>query len=267
MNHIHCGRSIDLPFWGCCTLYVLVVACAVNRAVSSSHAQVVAAAPENGGRVTDIWRGMFTDQQAERGRAVFEAHCAACHDGNKSGEAPALAGDTFFRNWEGHTAGRLYTKILEMMPPTDVQSVNASQKLDVLTFILRENGFPAGAADLTADADALGRIRIVPEGGPARLRSGAMVHVVGCLTKTSPNAWLLTNSTEPEATTLERSGGALDTSWTRTLGTESVRLLSVFPSPEPLIGHRVEAKGLFVRTGTDIAVNVVSLRSLAASCP
>jgi mono/diheme cytochrome c family protein len=267
MNHLHRSRFNDAPSWRCGMMYLLV-ASVVGSTVSSSHAHGVPVTSQDSVQARDIWRGLFTDEQAERGRAVFESQCATCHDANQSGEAPALIGGAFLRGWEGRSVGRLYTKIVETMPPNDVQSVGAHQKLDVLAFILQENGFPPGTSELTVDTDALARIRIVPQGGGARLRSGAMVQVVGCLARTSPNAWVLTNSTKPELTTLEQAGTAEpDAGPTRTLGAETVRLLSVFPSPETLVGHRVEAKGLLVRADADVAVNVVALRSVAATCP
>jgi hypothetical protein len=243
---------------------VLAALCIAAGAVSSSHAQGV---PDRAATISDIWQGVFTEAQADSGAAVFEAHCAVCHDTGQLGEAPALTTDTFLRSWEGHTAGRLYSKILETMPPADVESVTAERKLDVLVFILRENGFPTGARELTTDRDALERIRIVPKGGPAPLRSGAMVQVVGCLASAPNRGWLLANGTEPEATVLDRAGdGASDASRTRPLGTHTIRLLAVFPRPDALIGHRVEAKGLLVRSGNDIVVNVVTLRSAAPVC-
>lgn len=250
------------------TLHLLAPPLFVAVALSSSHAQGASVTSQERVIPTDIWRGIFTEQQAERGSAVFQAHCATCHDANTLGEAPALAADAFLRRWEGSTVGRLYTKILETMPPNNVQSVCPIQKLDVLTFILRENGFPSGGNELTGDAEALARIQIVPEGGPAPLRTGAMVQVVGCLTKAPLNAWLLTRSTEPAGTTLDLSPpGDVETSRTRTLGAETIRLVSVFPSPEAITGHRVEAKGLLIRTDTDVAINVVALRSIAPTCP
>jgi S-disulfanyl-L-cysteine oxidoreductase SoxD len=268
MNHNHRRRINNLSFWCCCGLYLLALPLIAMAARSSSHAETGTASGQNPPQVTDIWQGIFTEQQAERGQGVFEAHCAVCHDASELGEAPALAADTFLRSWEGHTVGRLYTKILEMMPPTDVQSVSAPQKLDVLTFILRENGFPTGRDELTADAARFAKIKIVPQGGPAPLRTGAMVQVVGCLAKAEGNTWLLRSSTEPEATTLDRAAaGAADANASRTLGTQTVRLLAVFPAPEAMLHHRVEAKGLLVRTDADIAVNVVALRSVSPRCP
>jgi len=214
-----------------------------------------------------IWKGIFTAAQLERGKGVFRADCATCHDASELGEAPSLAGDSFLRNWEGHTVGRLYTKILEQMPANNVNSVSPSQKLDVLAYILHENGFPSGVDELTGDVETLARIRIVPEGGAAPPRTGATVQVVGCLTGVA-NDWSLTRSSEPVVTTLAPSTAEeLQAAETTTLGTQTVRLLRVFPSPEPHKGHRIEVKGFLVREANAVAINVVSLKSLSPGCP
>jgi hypothetical protein len=49
-------------------------------------------------------------------------------------------------------------------------------------------------------------------------------------------------------------------------GTQTVRLLNVFPDPSAHKGHRMEASGLLVRDAAGSAVNVLSLEMLAASC-
>jgi mono/diheme cytochrome c family protein len=243
------------------------IAFAVGALVSfgALHAAAIAQKAET---APAIWKGIFTPAQLERGKAVYRADCATCHDATELGEAPSLSGDIFMRNWEGHTVGRLYTKILEQMPANNVRSVSPSQKLDVLAYILHENGFPSGADDLTADAQTLARIQIVPQGGPRPPRTGATVQAVGCLTSAAAKNWDLTSSTEPVVTTLAPPAAEeLQTAQTKRLGTQTIRLLHVFPSPEPHKGHRVEVKGFLVREGTNLAINVVSLTALAPECP
>jgi len=243
------------------------IACAVGVLLSFGALQAAAIAQKTE-TTPAIWKGIFAAAQVERGKAVFRADCATCHDASELGEAPSLAGDTFMRNWEGHTVGRLYTKILEQMPPNNVRSVTPSQKLDVLAYILHENGFPSGADELTADGETLARIHIVPEGGAGPPRTGATVRLVGCLTSAAAKNWELTRSTEPVVTTLAPSTAEeLQAAQTTSLGTQTVRLLHVFPSPEPHKGHRIEVKGFLVREATSLAINVVSLTSLAAVCP
>ena len=214
-----------------------------------------------------IWKGVFTDAQTERGKAVFQAHCSSCHDPREQGEAPLLSGDVFMSNWEGHSVARLYTKIVDEMPANNAGSVSATQKRDAVAFILHENGFPSGATELPAEAGALEAIQIVPESGTVQPRTGAMVVVTGCLARGAPGAWMLTSGTDPVVTRLT-TGATEKASTPASLGTRTVQLLHVFPSPDPQRGHRIEAKGFLTRQAPDdLAINVVSLRSLSSACP
>jgi mono/diheme cytochrome c family protein len=214
-----------------------------------------------------IWRGVFTEDQAERGRVGFEANCAHCHDG-KLAEAPTLTADPFLRNWEGHNLERLFSKIRDEMPPGPTESVTPSQKLDILAYLLQENGFPAGTRQLEADTDTLARLWLVPEGGPAPLQTGATVQLVGCLVLGRQAEWMLTHSSEPVATTLTpQTPEQLEAADAQALGGATIRLLSVFPSPIAQEGHHVEAKGFLVRKGPDVALNVALLRTIAVTCP
>jgi hypothetical protein len=214
-----------------------------------------------------IWQGVFTHVQAVRGQEVFEAECASCHGGGLA-EAPLLTADPFLRNWEGHHLGRLYTKILDEMPPGSAHTVTPARKLDVLAYILRENGFPPGAEELPADVRELAHIQIVPRGGPAPLRTGATVQVVGCLIQEGATGWVLTNGSEPAATSLApQTDAELDQANAQPLGNAVIRLLSVFPNPSDKRGHRVEAKGFLIRKGSDVALNIALLRSIAPTCP
>jgi hypothetical protein len=78
---------------------------------------------------------------------------------------------------------------------------------------------------------------------------------------------MLTSGTDPMVTTLTAAAGDKMAS-VPGLGTRTVQLLHVFPSPDPQRGHRIEAKGFLMRQAPDeLAINVVSLRSLAPACP
>ncbi len=103
-----------------------------------------------------IWDGVFTAEQAERGRFVVQTHCSECHHEDlRGGEAPALIGPTFMIKWETHTVERLFHKIRDTMPTRGSRDVTEAQKLDSVAFILQQNGFPAGATELkesTGDA-------------------------------------------------------------------------------------------------------------------
>ena len=104
-----------------------------------------------------IWAGVYTTAQAERGRAVVEAHCGECHQDDLSGgEGPALVGPTFMLKWEMNSVERLFHKIRDTMPEAGSSDVSDVEKLETVAYILQQNGFPAGATELTEASYARG---------------------------------------------------------------------------------------------------------------
>src|SRR5262245_21654151 len=97
---------------------------------SFSHAQ----APDR-----TIWDGVYSEAQAERGRANYVKVCQVCHGANFLGHlasnAPALKGASFIGDWESESLGAVFEKIRTTMPPQGAGLV-ANEKLDVLAFIL-----------------------------------------------------------------------------------------------------------------------------------
>jgi hypothetical protein len=152
------------------------------------------------------------------------------------------------------------------MPPGEAFSVGEPDKLDALAYLLQQNGFPAGRAELTPDADALATIQITGKGGPIPVRTGTLVRAAGCLELRDDREWRLTNATEPERTALETSSETRASRSSPAGGPRTIVLLNAFPSPTAHRGHRVAATGFLVRRADGDAVNVVSLEMLAPSC-
>ena len=50
-----------------------------------------------------VWDGVYTTEQAARGKALFTKECAACHGPELTGgeSAPPLEGGGFISNWNG----------------------------------------------------------------------------------------------------------------------------------------------------------------------
>jgi S-disulfanyl-L-cysteine oxidoreductase SoxD len=211
-----------------------------------------------------IWNGVFTVAQAERGRAVVQNHCSECHHEDLSGgEGPALAGNTFMLKWETHSVERLFHKIRDTMPSVGSTDVTDQEKLDSVAFILQENGFPAGAAELADTPGALASLHILPKSGPAAPRAGALVQTIGCLQEAGANKWVLTQSTEPRVTTLDPLAAAdRQSSAAAALGKQTIELMSVFPSPVAIKEHKVLAKGLFIPAASGPRINVMLLESV-----
>ncbi|WP_371433317.1 PQQ-binding-like beta-propeller repeat protein [Novosphingobium sp.] len=96
--------------------------------------------------------GSFTQAQAEQGKAVFEANCAACHDSSLHGSShgPALAGAAFLEKWQGRTSDDLSGYIKAMMPPGSPGLLTDRETLAVVSHVLARNGHVAGIRPLAA---------------------------------------------------------------------------------------------------------------------
>jgi quinoprotein glucose dehydrogenase len=108
--------------------------------------------------------GVFTAEQATRGRALYGEQCAACHGPALGGVemAPPLAGSEFYGNWSDVPLDDLFQRIVLTMPQAKPGSLSRRQSADLVAFILGFNKAPTGAAELSSDADVLKTIRIVP---------------------------------------------------------------------------------------------------------
>jgi cytochrome c553 len=220
-----------------------------------------------------VWDGVFTAAQAERGKAAAaQGRCTGCHGPELGGteRAPALKGPAFLANWEDGSVNRLFVKIRDGMPPGNTDQLAPGPKLDVVTFLLRENGFPAGSIELPSDAETLDAIQIVKKGTDSRaVANFALVQVIGCLAGDRESGWTLTDATEPIVTRDDTpTPAALKNAEAKPLGRQTLHLVSVVASlkAEALKGARVEARGLLYREPTFADLNLTSLTSLAPRC-
>lgn len=114
--------------------------------------------------------GAYTVAQAARGRAVYSRQCATCHGARlQGGTGPALAGAAFLRSKSAvsFTADDLYDVIRTTMPIGAVGQLTSSEYIDVVAYILEQNGYRSGSAELTDATGALRTIRIEPTAGTA----------------------------------------------------------------------------------------------------
>jgi mono/diheme cytochrome c family protein len=109
-----------------------------------------------------VWDGVYTVQQADRGKALYGQQCSSCHGAtlDGGGAAPPLAGADFKSNWNGQTAGDLFEKTQTTMPADQPGKLSREQTADILAFLLTSNGFPAGSKELPTDAALLAKIHI-----------------------------------------------------------------------------------------------------------
>lgn len=110
-----------------------------------------------------VWDGVYTSAQADRGAQAYNQRCAVCHGGQLggTGEAPGLAGAEFLSNWSGLTVGELFERIRTTMPFDAPGSLSRDAYADVVAFIFKANGLPAGSKDLDRRTEVLQGIKIV----------------------------------------------------------------------------------------------------------
>ena len=207
-----------------------------------------------------VWDGVYTDAQAERGKTGFDLSCRACHkDGPRKD-------DLFMRDWSGSGVESLFGQIKMSMPAGAPASLSDSEYLDVVSYILRVNAFPAGGRELSAET--IKGIRIEGRNGPEPVPNFALVQAVGCLAQGPGASWVLVNASEPVRT--KNPAVSVDeelTSSTRTTpGVQTFTLLNVYPAPDSLNGHKVEAKGFLIRDRGENRINVTSVQTLAPRC-
>ena len=108
-----------------------------------------------------VWEGVYTDDQATRGKALYSQECASCHGGELTGGemAPPLAGGEFMAGWDGLTIGDLFERIRISMPQNAPGSLSGQQNADILAFVFSANKFPAGADELPKEAGILKQIK------------------------------------------------------------------------------------------------------------
>lgn len=76
--------------------------------------------------------------------------CAACHGDHLAGtSAPALIGATFDASWAKHTASELYEFVQSTMPVCAGGALSSQAYVNVVAFILRENGAQPGPDTLS----------------------------------------------------------------------------------------------------------------------
>lgn len=107
--------------------------------------------------------GVFTEKQASRGEVHFRSACANCHS-IREFTSPGI-----FKAWSGRSIRELFETVASLMPDDNPGGLARQVYVDVMAYLLAENGYPAGDRDLPSDDEGLGRIRIEVK---ARLEAG-----------------------------------------------------------------------------------------------
>jgi len=227
---------------------------------------VVARQAQTGGSATarSVWDGVYTEAQASRGRAGYQASCASCHPGDAASglPEPRFVGERFWAAWGEDSVGRLHVYLRDTMPNDAPGTLSDQVYVDVTAYLLQANGIPTGPTELTGTSAS--SIHLARRDSDGSIPAGAFVAVVGCLTRAADGAWTITEATEPVRARAVDKGDTVRAA-SQPPGTGVFRLLYAITPLGKMVGHKVLVRGHLVREPGD-AINVLSVQSVSESC-
>ena len=118
--------------------------------------------PSNAAENTSVWEGVYTKEQAARGKTRYFSSCAVCHGALLQGDSdsPELAGNSFMKRWGDQSIGTLFAFTSSQMPVGRPGSLGVQGYADVIAHILATNGFPEGQRELPPGGEVLEHIII-----------------------------------------------------------------------------------------------------------
>ncbi len=97
----------------------------------------------------------YSEEQAGRGEQVFTRTCLECHARSE------MASADFRLKWGGQSTYDLFKSIATTMPDSDPGSLPRAEYEDVVAYILKLNGIPAGPAQLVSDSASMSRAKLM----------------------------------------------------------------------------------------------------------
>jgi len=205
--------------------------------------------------------GVYNNSQAQRGARVYRNICSHCHEGGEP-DADPLFGPDFIDRWREAPLSFLHGFFSRNMPGDEPGTLKDSEYLDVLAFLLKENGYPAGSANLSVEQ--LTQIQLVTDAGPQPMPANALVRVVGCLIDNKGDVALQQAALPHRVRRAdEYTDNELALSTQEALGSGSYSLRNAEPD---LAGHKVQVKGVWVPSGSGISLTVLSLEDTGLMC-
>jgi len=98
--------------------------------------------------------GVYTADQAVKGREVFNSNCLGCHT------TATHQGPAFTNKWFGRALFDLYDYVSQAMPKAAPGSLTEDEYVWVTAYILRLNGMPPGRTELSPEPAWLKSVRV-----------------------------------------------------------------------------------------------------------
>jgi len=105
-------------------------------------------------RVRSTMSGVYTADQAAKGKEVFAGACSGCHT------VASHSGDLFAAKWMGRSLADFYDYVSNLMPKSAPATLTEDEYVWVTAYVLKLNGMPASTRELSAEPALLKSIRI-----------------------------------------------------------------------------------------------------------
>ncbi len=108
---------------------------------------------------------LYTEAQATQGATQYFQNCAMCHgpllDGQQGGyPGPALKGADFADPSYDFHVDEIFRFVAKLMPAATPGSLSNEQNVDIMAYLLKQNGYPSGTTELTYDGAMKSRVPI-----------------------------------------------------------------------------------------------------------
>lgn len=126
---------------------IVFSACMLAMWAGTSAAQRAGSMP-----LRSTMAGVYTADQATRGREIYGGRCRSCH-------TPGTPTPSFKAVWSGRPLSELFAYVSENMPKDNPGELTPEENTLVLAYLLQMLGMPPGREELATDPAALGKIR------------------------------------------------------------------------------------------------------------
>ncbi len=102
---------------------------------------------------------LYTAAQANAGMGKFLGNCGMCHGAKLQGlSGPSLKGPNFASEKADFSVSDVFTIVSQNMPATNPGSLEHDDYVQIMAYLLQENGYPAGTTALTFDGASQSKV-------------------------------------------------------------------------------------------------------------
>lgn len=98
--------------------------------------------------------GYYSSNQAARGQVKFGSACSHCHSIDE------FSGPLFEQRWAEWSVYDLYTSIRQTMPEDDPGALPPQAYVDIVSYLMAANLYPAGSSELQSNDRRMREIRL-----------------------------------------------------------------------------------------------------------